>query len=507
MADIQVGRYLFERIAQLKIKTVFGVPGDYELVLLDMIPEAGLVWRGNPNELIASYAADGYARVNGAAAFVSTFGPGELSAYCGVAGQYTEYVPVVHIVGYPSTAAMKTHAIMHHSLGDGKFGMYHEMSRYITVASTVLDDATTAAAEIDRVLNGIYIGVAVDVGVQTISSIGLQSPLITMLPPNDPNTEAKVIREIINQLRAKKNTIVLVDGGAVRNDVIQETSELIKTLAVPYFVTAMSKGGISERLGLFGGVYAGGGSTAGVRAAVEDADLILFVGSYPFTEQIKPSVIVDFQRFTVNIMGVKYEAKMKYSIGRYLRPGDFVVAETGTSAFGIPAANLMNVDEVKMYNQTIFGSIGYAMGAALGSFIAGKENGSIRRGILITGEGSLQLTVQAMADYLRHEVNATIFILNNDGYTVERLIHGMEAPYNKIPDWSYSKMCDLFGPSFQSRYYLVKTGGELLKVLEDPEFNSAQCTQIVELVLGKHDAPLTVRLVTAAIEEFNRNKG
>jgi pyruvate decarboxylase len=30
--------------------------------------------------------------VNGIGAFVTTFGPGELSAYCGVAGQYAEYV-------------------------------------------------------------------------------------------------------------------------------------------------------------------------------------------------------------------------------------------------------------------------------------------------------------------------------------------------------------------------------------------------------------------------------
>lgn len=29
---------------------------DYELVLLDMIPEAGLTWHGNANELIAGYA-------------------------------------------------------------------------------------------------------------------------------------------------------------------------------------------------------------------------------------------------------------------------------------------------------------------------------------------------------------------------------------------------------------------------------------------------------------------
>ena len=61
-----------------------------------------------------------------------------------------------------------------------------------------------------------------------------------------------------------------------------------------------------------------------------------------------------------------------------------------------------------MYNQTIFGSIGFASGAAVGTFVAGKEDGSIKRNILVTGEGSLQLTVQAFSDMLRHEVNPTM---------------------------------------------------------------------------------------------------
>lgn len=94
---------------------------DYELALLDLVTHNDLEWKGNPNELVASYAADGYARVNGAAAFVTTFGPGELSAYCGMAGQYCEFVPVVHVVGYPTVAAQRSQAIMHHSLGDGRF--------------------------------------------------------------------------------------------------------------------------------------------------------------------------------------------------------------------------------------------------------------------------------------------------------------------------------------------------------------------------------------------------
>jgi pyruvate decarboxylase len=95
---------------------------DYELALLDLISDNGLEWKGNPNELIASYAADGYSRISGTpAAFVTTMGPGELSAYCGMAGHYCEYVPVVHIVGYPTTGAINAKRIMHHSLGDGRF--------------------------------------------------------------------------------------------------------------------------------------------------------------------------------------------------------------------------------------------------------------------------------------------------------------------------------------------------------------------------------------------------
>ena len=74
---------------------------DYELTLLDLIGESGVEFCGNANELIASYAADGYGRLKGAGSFVTTFGPGELSAYCGHAGAYTEHVSVCHVVGYP----------------------------------------------------------------------------------------------------------------------------------------------------------------------------------------------------------------------------------------------------------------------------------------------------------------------------------------------------------------------------------------------------------------------
>jgi pyruvate decarboxylase len=91
-----------------------------------------------------------------------------------------------------------------------------------------------------------------------------------------------------------------------------------------------------------------------------------------------------------------------HAVGSFFQPGDLVIGETGTSAFGLVASKLPK--GAAMFNQTIFGSIGYATGAAVGAFLGLQETGSYQRGILVTGEGSLHLTVQAFADMLRWEL-------------------------------------------------------------------------------------------------------
>ena len=123
-----------------------------------------------------------------------------------------------------------------------------------------------------------------------------------------------------------------------------------------------------------------------------------------------------------------------------------------------------------MYNQTVYGSIGFATGSAVGAFVAGKELGLYKRNILVTGEGSLQLTVQAFADLIRHELNPIVFLLNNGGYTIERLIHGRDAPYNTIPVWDYGALFQAFAPKHKTKHILVKTPEELDAVLNDAEF-------------------------------------
>ena len=56
-----------------------------------------------------------------------------------------------------------------------------------------------------------------------------------------------------------------------------------------------------------------------------------------------------------------------------------------------------------------------------------------------------QVTVQEISTMIRNNLDPIIFIINNDGYTIERLIHGLTRKYNDIQQWQYCKTLEFFG--------------------------------------------------------------
>ena len=77
MPNPTVAQYALSRLSQLGIDRIFGVPGDYAFAIDDraeLVP--GLAWVACANELNAAYAADGYARIRGAAILSTTYGIG-----------------------------------------------------------------------------------------------------------------------------------------------------------------------------------------------------------------------------------------------------------------------------------------------------------------------------------------------------------------------------------------------------------------------------------------------
>jgi pyruvate decarboxylase len=144
-------------------------------------------------------------------------------------------------------------------------------------------------------------------------------------------------------------------------------------------------------------------------------------------------------------------------------------------------------------SQLLWGSIGWATGAAVGAALAARERGLKGRTLLFTGDGSLQLTVQELSTAMRHGLSPIIFVLNNKGYTIERHLHGRDRRYNDIVNWKWTQLLDVLAPedlSPKPRSYTVRTKNELDALLKEESFAKAEGIQLIEVIMDKYDAPV-----------------
>ncbi|STQ43692.1 Indole-3-pyruvate decarboxylase [Ewingella americana] len=308
-----VGDYLLDRLSLSNIAHLFGVPGDYNLQFLDhVISHQQITWVGCTNELNAAYGADGYARRNGASALLTTFGVGELSALNGLAGSYTEYLPVIHIVGAPPLSSQKKGELLHHSLGDGNFTRFAEMSRQVSVAQGLLTP-DNALAEIDRVVAEAiyhsrpgYLLLPSDVAKLPVTSRATQQPLLQpAFSPDSLTAFTDAAREL---LRDKRRVTVLGDFLADRFKANQALQQWVDDVPLAHSTLLMGKGLFNEQNPHFAGTYSGAASCPVVKKVVEQAEVVVTVGvrfgdtiSAGFSQKLPEGGCIDLEPFSAKI--------------------------------------------------------------------------------------------------------------------------------------------------------------------------------------------------------------
>src|SRR6202008_1950606 len=204
--------HVLSRLKDLGITKVFGVAGDFAFPIEDAIVGfSGIDWVGCCNELNASYAADGYARIHGIAALNTTYGVGELSAISGIAGAYAEHVPVFHLVGMPNLPVQATHGLVHHTLGNGEFDFFHKMAEKVVCASAIMTPQN-AAYETERLIaealyhrRPVYMAFPADVANQPMVSSA--TPLDP--PMSDAASLERAVSATIEALSAAKTACIL----------------------------------------------------------------------------------------------------------------------------------------------------------------------------------------------------------------------------------------------------------------------------------------------------------
>ncbi|ECC2657977.1 alpha-keto acid decarboxylase family protein [Salmonella enterica subsp. enterica serovar Javiana] len=542
-----VADYLLDRLAGCGIGHLFGVPGDYNLQFLDhVIDHPTLRWVGCANELNAAYAADGYARMSGAGALLTTFGVGELSAINGIAGSYAEYVPVLHIVGAPCSAAQQRGELMHHTLGDGDFRHFYRMSQAISVASAILYEQN-ACFEIDRVLGEMlaarrpgYIMLPADVAKKT--AIPPTEALALPVHEAQSGVETAFRYHARQCLMNSRRIALLADFLAGRFGLRPLLQRWMAETPIAHATLLMGKGLFDEPHPNFVGTYSAGASSKEVRQAIEDADRVICVGTRfvdtltaGFTQQLPAERTLEIQPYASRIGETWFNLPMAQAVStlrelclecafappptrstgqpvridkgeltqesfwqtlqQYLKPGDIILVDQGTAAFGAAALSLPDGAEVVV--QPLWGSIGYSLPAAFGAQTACPD----RRVILIIGDGAAQLTIQEMGSMLRDGQAPVILLLNNDGYTVERAIHGAAQRYNDIASWNWTQIPPALNAAQQAECWRVTQAIQLAEVLE--RLARPQRLSFIEVMLPKADLPELLRTVTRALEARN----
>ncbi|ECG8031414.1 alpha-keto acid decarboxylase family protein [Salmonella enterica subsp. enterica serovar Typhimurium] len=542
-----VADYLLDRLAGCGIGHLFGVPGDYNLQFLDhVIDHPTLRWVGCANELNAAYAADGYARMSGAGALLTTFGVGELSAINGIAGSYAEYVPVLHIVGAPCSAAQQRGELMHHTLGDGDFRHFYRMSQAISAASAILDEQN-ACFEIDRVLGEMlaarrpgYIMLPADVAKKT--AIPPTQALALPVHEAQSGVETAFRYHARQCLMNSRRIALLADFLAGRFGLRPLLQRWMAETPIAHATLLMGRGLFDEQHPNFVGTYSAGASSKEVRQAIEDADRVICVGTRfvdtltaGFTQQLPAERTLEIQPYASRIGETWFNLPMAQAVStlrelclecafappptrsagqpvridkgeltqesfwqtlqQYLKPGDIILVDQGTAAFGAAALSLPDGAEVVL--QPLWGSIGYSLPAAFGAQTACPD----RRVILIIGDGAAQLTIQEMGSMLRDGQAPVILLLNNDGYTVERAIHGAAQRYNDIASWNWTQIPPALNAAQQAECWRVTQAIQLAEVLE--RLARPQRLSFIEVMLPKADLPELLRTVTRALEARN----
>jgi len=553
-----VAEYAVGRIAALGIGHLFGLPGDYSFPINDAIEEhPELEWIISSNELNASYSADGYARVHGAAMMTTTFGVGELSAVNGLMGCMAERLPVFHLVGAPSSRIMRARRVMHHSLGDGRYDHFVPIMAAASCAHAILDP-TNAVAEIERVIatalrerRPAYFLIPEDYARMPVLGTPPKSYSLSEWtpPPSELGELEAALRLITSRLEASERPVVLPSFALARYGLEAKAARFLEENGIPFATGVMDKSVLGEDHHLYVGSYKGEFSHPAVRALVEEADLLIDLGGIFFDDlstgfssthlhrgnflSIQPYQVVlgekndEIQSYTRSLapvwMGDVLDGllsrklrqsastdhprplaapsegnpeeritfpSMRTRIQSFLTDGDLLVAETGTSSLQL--STILLPKGARYLNQSLWGSIGWATPATLGIALAAPD----RKVIMVTGDGSHQLTATEIGVMGRYGIKPIIVVANNKLFGIEEFLEGnVPRKYNDIALWNYSDIPGAMGcKGWFTR--VVRTNAELAEALA--EARKANTAAYIEADLGE---PLLAPLPEALLRK------
>jgi len=502
-----IGSYLIDRLFQLGITHIFGVPGDFSLMFCKLLEEDGRIFFvGTTREDTAGFAADGYARKhNGLGVVLVTHGVGALSTVNPIAGANAESSPVLVISGAPGLQERADNPLIHHSFGSQD--AQKKIFENFTCCSVALDNLSTAPHQIDQVLEKVwsqkkpgYLELPRDIVGREIKSAPEQDSFCEYNASEEESLK-EAIQETVALLNKAKRPIILAGVELHRFGIQDDLVRLVESTGLDVAATIMGKSVIRENHPLYLGVYQGQVGSKETRDKVEASDLLLSLGVMftdinlgMYTAKLNPNLMIKANQGEVTIKHHKFpninlkdfilrctqelkrtpqtlfqtEIKKNETFSRGFQDNDSltmsgiictlnekmpshisIVCDTGDCLFA--AAELTVPDKTSFFASAFYTTMGFAVPAALGVNCASPEV----RSLILVGDGAFQMTGTELSTFKKLGFTPIVIVINNGGYETERVI--LDGAFNNIENWDYSKVCKLLNYGKGLR---VETAGE-----------------------------------------------
>jgi len=544
MGSVTVGSYLIGRLAELGVRHVFGIPGDYVLAFYQQLERSELAVINSADEQGAGFAADAYARVNGIGAVCVTYGVGGLKLVNSTAQAYAEKSPVIVISGGPGMAERRHDPLLHHKIRS--FESQLDVFREVTCAAAIITERESAQRDIDAALAAclrrsqpVYLELPRDL---VAASIEVRPRQEERLQP-DAAALQEAIAETTALVAAARQPVIIAGEEVGRFRVADQLAALLEHSGIPFATTTLSKSVVDETHPLFVGVYEGAIGHETTRRYVEDSDCLLILGANLSdatlginTARLDPVVtiassssqtwvhrhtypevtLIDFVNGLAQALpsrprpaiqnpprpaAWRPDSAQQVTVGRlfqclndFIGPGTTVVADVGDALF---AGIDLVVEAWDFIAPAYYLSLGFAVPGAVGVQLADPDT----RPLVLVGDGAFQMTGMELTTVVRYGLDPIVILLDNSGYGTERPM--LDGRFNDLVPWRYARVPEVLGGG---RGYEIRTEGELDAALQAARDDRSGFS-LLHVHLEQHDQSPALQRLTALMAERVRQGG
>ena len=514
--EITVAEALVECLERENVQIVFGYPGGAILPVYDALYHSTKIKHVLVrHEQGAVHAADGYARVTGGVGVcIATSGPGATNLVTGIANAYMDSVPLVLFTGQVPTMQIGTDSFQEVDITG--------ITLPITKHNYLLKDPQKLPVVVKNAFHIASTGrpgpVLIDIPKDVAATrIGFKYPSTVKLRGYKPTYKGHPakINEIAKLIAKARRPVIYAGGGILASNASEELLKFAEAISAPVTNTFMGLAGFPGDHPLFLGML-GLHGTRYANLAVTECDLLIGLGARfddrvvmnvnTFAPQatvvhidIDPAEIgkviatnvplvgdvklvlkallpllekIDRSEWLARIKSLKAEYPLSYNRDNGLKP-QFIIEQLWNCTRG-EAIIVTDVGQHQMWVAQYYhfkkprtlissgglGCMGFGLPASIGAAL-GAPGSNV---ILVTGDGSIQMTIQELGTMMEQCISVKIILINNSALGMVRQLQQyycegrhMATNFSFHPDFEIlAKAYGMAGYTFRTEEDVVK---------------------------------------------------